>query len=79
MEKEVTMIHFNVGDIIKSTTYKWLDGAKIIKIECNVLYFVQKDGKTRDDYRKDTIIDEIKTGHITHIPGKILNWKERIQ
>lgn len=79
MEKEVTMIHFNIGDVIKSTTYDWLDGAKIIKIKGKLLYFILKDNKTPENLHKEAITHEIERGGITHIPGKILNWKERIR
>ena len=71
------MIYFKVGDMLKSSEYDFLDGAKIIRTDIENIYVLKKTGRN-DTYSKTTLSYEIKAKNITLISGKITNWKERI-
>jgi len=72
------MITFSVGGIIKSKKYDWFDGATIIRIFGNTLYFKRKNNY-EDHYSDWNIREEIKKGNIKYIPSKITNWMKRFK
>jgi len=67
-----------VGDKLKSTYYPDFNGAEIILIQDDKIYLKFKDNH-KDSFDVDIIKYEIKKRRMTIVPGKILNWKERIK